>query len=37
VQVARVVVLLMMFTQIPVLYRLFNVQPSTAAPLWRLG
>jgi 4-hydroxybenzoate polyprenyltransferase len=28
---------LLMFTEIPVLYHLFNVQPSTASPLWRLG
>jgi decaprenyl-phosphate phosphoribosyltransferase len=27
----------LMFVQIPALYRLFNVEPSTALPLWRLG
>ena len=27
----------LMFTQIPALYDWFNVAPSTAAPLWRLG
>jgi 4-hydroxybenzoate polyprenyltransferase len=27
----------LMFTHIPVLYDWFNVAPSTAAPLWRLG
>jgi len=27
----------LMFTEIPVLYNWFNVQPSNASPLWRLG
>ena len=27
---------LLMFTEIPILYTWFNVQPSGAAPLWRL-
>jgi decaprenyl-phosphate phosphoribosyltransferase len=31
------VFVVLMFTQIPVLYEWFNVQPSSAAPLWRLG
>ena len=26
-----------MFTSIPSLYQLFNVEPSGAPPLWRLG
>jgi 4-hydroxybenzoate polyprenyltransferase len=28
---------LLMFTSIPFLYDLFNVEPSTAAPLWTIG
>ena len=32
-----VVFVLLMFTEIPLLYVWFNVQPSGAAPLWRLG
>jgi 4-hydroxybenzoate polyprenyltransferase len=28
---------LLMFTEIPILYNWFNVQPSTASPLWKLG
>jgi decaprenyl-phosphate phosphoribosyltransferase len=31
------VFVLLMFTEIPVLYNWFNVQPSAASPLWRLG
>jgi len=31
------VFILLMFTEIPVLYDWFNVQPSTTSPLWRLG
>ena len=31
------VFVLLMFTQIPILYKLFNVEPSATAPLWRLG
>jgi 4-hydroxybenzoate polyprenyltransferase len=35
--VCFVVFVLLMFTEIPALYRWFNVEPSAAAPLWRLG
>ena len=28
---------LLMFTEIPILYDWFNVQPSAAEPLWRPG
>lgn len=31
------VFIVLMFTEIPALYDLFNVAPSSAAPLWRLG
>lgn len=31
------VFVLLMFMQIPALYRWFNVEPSATAPLWRLG
>jgi hypothetical protein len=32
-----VVFLALMFTEIPILYDWFNVQPSANSPLWRLG
>jgi hypothetical protein len=32
-----VVFVLLMFTSIPSLYRLFNVESSTIQPLWTLG
>jgi decaprenyl-phosphate phosphoribosyltransferase len=32
-----VVFVVLMFTEIPVLYRWFNVEPSNIQPLWRLG
>ena len=32
-----VLFVVLMFTEIPALYEWFNVEPSTAAPLWRLG
>jgi len=35
--VCFVVFVALMFTQIPALYYWFNVEPSTASPLWRLG
>jgi decaprenyl-phosphate phosphoribosyltransferase len=35
--VSTIVFILLMFTRIPVLYTLFNVEPSTTNPLWTLG
>jgi decaprenyl-phosphate phosphoribosyltransferase len=35
--VSTVVFVMLMFTRIPVLYTLFNVEPSTTSPLWTLG
>jgi 4-hydroxybenzoate polyprenyltransferase len=35
--VSTVVFVLLMFTSIPTLYRLFNVESSIASPLWTLG
>ena len=35
--VSSLVFVLLMFTRVPVLYKLFNVEPSTAIPLWTLG
>ena len=35
--VCFVVFVVLMFTHIPALYDWFNVEPSSAAPLWRLG
>jgi hypothetical protein len=32
-----VVFVVLMFTSIPALYRLFNVETVTIAPLWTLG
>ena len=34
---ATVVFILLMFTRIPMLYTLFNVEPSTTSPLWTIG
>lgn len=34
---ATVVFILLMFTRIPVLPTLFNVEPSTTSPLWTIG
>jgi hypothetical protein len=31
------VFILLMFTSIPPLYQLFNVEPSSMQPLWTLG
>lgn len=35
--VSTALFVLLMFTRIPVLYSWFNVEPSTASPLWTLG
>jgi hypothetical protein len=35
--VSTVVFVLLMFTSIPTLYRMFNVESSIASPLWTLG
>jgi 4-hydroxybenzoate polyprenyltransferase len=35
--ICLIVFVLLMFTQIPLLYDLFNVEPSATEPLWRLG
>lgn len=35
--VCFVTFLALMFTEIPALYRWFNVEPSATAPLWRIG
>lgn len=34
--VSTIVFVLLMFTSVPTLYRWFNVEPSTASPLWTL-
>lgn len=34
---SAVVFVLLMFTSVPFLYDVFNVEPSTAAPLWTIG
>ena len=34
---ATVIFIVLMFTSIPVLYRVFNVEPATMRPLWTLG
>ena len=34
---ATLVFVLLMFTSIPVLYDLFNVEPANMEPLWTLG
>jgi len=34
---AAIIFILLMFTRIPVLYSLFNVEPSTTSPLWTLA
>jgi 4-hydroxybenzoate polyprenyltransferase len=35
--ISTVLFVVLMFTRIPVLYSMFNVEPSTASPLWTLG
>jgi hypothetical protein len=35
--VSFVVFVVLMFSSIPMLYELFNVEPSQIAPLWTLG
>jgi 4-hydroxybenzoate polyprenyltransferase len=35
--VTTIVFVVLMFTRVPVLYRWFNVEPATVAPLWTIG
>lgn len=35
--ICTVVFVVLMFVEIPALYELFNIEPSNAEPLWRIG
>ena len=35
--ISSLVFIALMFTSVPVLYEVFNVEPSSTGPLWTLG